>query len=212
MVVNSKFISPNFTAQVIPTEFIVLHYTACSLKSTLDIFLNREKKVCAHFVIDTDGCVYDLGGFLDGPILRGAHAGKSHFEWHGMKYVDFNQFSIGVEMINLNGNLNRYTEEQYIALGELVRHLQRRFPILADSSRIVGHEHIAHWRGKADPGVLFDWSRFLSSVGLKPCEFHSFYACQNEDLKWLKSQGKIQNWSKLSLELETRIGQRNLRD
>jgi N-acetylmuramoyl-L-alanine amidase len=208
MKINSSYTSPNFTSLEIPVDFVVLHYTACSLQRTLEIFNDRERKVCAHFVVDTDGCVYDLGGFYQGPILCGAHAGKSHLEISGTKYINFNQFSIGIEIINLNGNLIEYTEEQYASLAELVHHLQKRFPVLKNPDRIVGHEHIAHWRGKADPGVLFNWTRFLASLGLKPSKVHSFFACGSEDLEWLKSQEKLENWSKLSHQLETRIAQK----
>lgn len=207
MIINTKFTSPNFTSLEIPVDFLVLHYTACDLQKTLEIFNNTDRNVCAHFILDTDGTIYDLGAFFNGPIFRGAHAGKSHFELNGTKYVNFNQFSIGIEIINLNGNLIEYTEEQYRSLMELVSHLQNRFPNLRSSERILGHEHIAHWRGKADPGILFNWQKFLKSVGLTSQEFHSSFACQREDLEWLKKQ-KIESWSRLSYELETRISQR----
>ena|SRR3989344_3767566 len=205
MKIDASHKSPNFSSLEIPVDFLVIHYTACNLSRTLDIFKSTERKVSAHFVIDTDGTVYDLGDFLNGPILRGAHAGKSHLELDGIKYVNFNQFSIGIELINLNGNLLKYSEEQYSALGKLVNHLQERFPNLKNSERIVGHEHIAHWRGKADPGVLFDWKKFFTSIGLKPIQNHSFFACKDEDLDWLKSHRDVENWSKLSFELENRI-------
>lgn len=200
--------SPNFSLLEIPVDFVVIHYTACSLSRTLDIFKSTERKVSAHFVIDTDGTIYDLGDFLNGPILRGAHAGKSHLEIDGTKYINFNQFSIGIELINLNGNLLKYSEEQYSALGRLVSHLQARFHNLKNPERFVGHEHIAHWRGKADPGVLFDWEKFFVSIGLKPTETHSFFACKDDDLQWLRSHGEVENWSRLSFELESRIAQR----
>lgn len=206
MKIDTRHTSPNFSPAEIPVEFLVIHYTACDLKRATEIFGSRERGVCAHFVLDTDGTVYDYGGFLNGPILRGAHAGKSHLG--GDKFVNFNQFSIGVEIINLNGNLLEYTDAQYMSLAELVIHLQGRFPALKSAERIVGHEHIAHWRGKADPGVMFDWRRFLTSVGLQPTPLHSFFAVQEEDLRWLKGLGKIEDWSKLSSDLEQRIAQR----
>lgn len=209
--IDSGHVSPHFTSLEIPVDFLVLHYTACSLDRTLEIFKNSERKVCAHFVLDTDGTVYDLGGFYEGPIRRGGHAGKSYLDLNGTKYLHFNQFSIGIEIINLNGNLLKYTEEQYSSLATLVRHLQLRFPQLKSPERIIGHEHIAFWRGKADPGVLFDWNKFFSALDMKPAEIHSSFACQEEDLQWLKSQGQIENWSKLSHELETRIAQRFLK-
>lgn len=200
--------SPNFSLLEIPVDFLVIHYTACNLSRTLDIFKNTERKVCAHFVIDVDGTVYDLGDFWNGPMLRGAHAGKSHLELDGVKYVNFNQFSIGIELINLNGNLLKYSEEQYGALGKLVSHLQKRFPNLNNPERILGHEHIAHWRGKADPGVLFDWENFFTSIGMRPTKTHSFFACTEDDLHWLRGHIDVENWSKLSFDLEHRIAQK----
>lgn len=209
MNINTSHRSPNFAATEIPVEFLVLHYTACDLEKTLAIFRNPEPGVCAHFVIDLDGCIYDLGGFTNGPIRRGAHAGKSRLEVQGTTFEAFNQFSVGIEMINRNGNLVDYTQAQYESLAELVRHLQKRFPALQDPERIVGHEHIAHWRGKADPGVRFAWGRFLTSVGLIPTARHAFFACDETDLAWLRSQGEVSDWAKLSSELESRIARKN---
>lgn len=175
--------SPNFAANEIPVEFLVLHYTACDLKRTLEIFSDRSRKVCAHFIIDTDGTCYDLGGFLNGPIKQGAHAGKSELEISEGRFESFNQFSIGIEIVNLNGNMLEYTKEQYETLGELTRHLQKRFPKLKNSERIIGHEHIAFFRGKCDPGLQFDWKKYLKSVGLIPAPIHEFFAFQPGDIE-----------------------------
>lgn len=208
MKIDSTYKSPFFSDHEIPVDFLILHYTACDLKQTLEIFTSSDRKVCAHFVLDTDGTIYDLGGFIDGPIRQGAHAGKSQLELNGKSYASFNQFSIGIEIINLNGNLLEYTEEQYTSLAQLVRHLQSRFPALKNPERIMGHEHLAYWRGKADPGVLFDWSKFFASVDLKPAKIHSVFACNNEDIQWLNSQKPVKDWSLLSSELEARIADR----
>jgi len=210
MQLNTSYLSPNFGPNEIPVDFLVIHYTACDLQTTMNIFMDRDKKVCAHFVVDTDGTIYDLGGFINGPIRLGAHAGKSHLEVNGTRYEAFNQFSIGIEIINFNGNLIEYTDAQYEALTELVGHLQTRFPQLKNPERIVGHEHIAHWRGKADPGVLFDWKRFLNSLGMEPTKLHSFFACNKKDLAWLSEQKNIEDWARLSLDLETRIAQKGV--
>lgn len=156
--------SPNFSPEKIPVEFLVLHYTACTLAETLRIFTTPEKQVCAHFVLDLDGTVYDLGGFWQGPILRGAHAGKSAFTLEGRQWEAFNKFSVGIEIINLNGNLFPYTDAQYDSLAKISKHLSQRFPALQNPNRVVGHEQIAGFRGKADPGLCFDWQRFFSLV------------------------------------------------
>ena len=75
----------------------------------------------------------------------------------------FNQFSIGIELVNKNGNYLPYTSAQYDALSLLVKKLQIHYPALKNPHRVVGHEHIANHRGKIDPGCLFDWSRFFKT-------------------------------------------------
>ena len=162
--VNHTFHSPRFTDEIIPVEFLILHYTGCSLKQTLEIFCKPEAQVCAHFVIDSDGSLYDLGQFWDGVIRRGAHAGKSRFQIETSTWDEFNKISIGVELVNLNGNLFAYPEAQYQTLFKLTRHLKERFSSLEDPNRIVGHEQISSFRGKCDPGTQFDWEYFFRST------------------------------------------------
>jgi N-acetyl-anhydromuramyl-L-alanine amidase AmpD len=70
--------SPNFSDKLIPVEYVVIHYTACSLERTVEIFSDREKKVCAHFVLAENGDLYDLGNFYSGPIRQGALAQSRH--------------------------------------------------------------------------------------------------------------------------------------
>jgi N-acetyl-anhydromuramyl-L-alanine amidase AmpD len=209
-------ISPNLSSIEIPVEFLVLHYTACSLKKTLDIFLNPSSKVSSHFVIDTNGDCFDMGNFLNTPIRKGAHAGKSRIEIQGKEFSALNDVSIGIELVNLNGNIFPYTDEQYQTLKELISSLQSRFPTLLKSSRIVGHESIAGWRGKADPGLKFDWERLLKSVGLKPETIHTFHACNSSDKDFLEQKIQLFQrsnqdndfWPQLSSALEKRIADR----
>lgn len=210
MKVQTNHQSPNFASNEIPVEFLVLHYTACDLQRTMEIFGDPERKVCAHFVIDNDGTCYDLGGFLNGPIKQGAHAGKSELEISEGHFEAFNQFSIGIEIVNLNGNLMEYSEAQYTTLAELTRHLQTRFPALKKAERIVGHEHVAFMRGKCDPGVHFNWKKYLRSVGLQPEPVHEFFACQLTDIDELirgvqfpESKNRHPEfWSNLSMRFE----------
>lgn len=153
---------PNFDQNEIPVEFLVVHYTACTLERTVQIFRDKQRKVCSHFIIDTDGSIYDLGYFWNGHIRRGAHAGVSRLELDGNTYEKFNDFSIGVELVNFNGNLIEFPQGQYHSLAKMIKHLNRRFVLLNDPKRIVGHEHIAGFRGKVDPGLCFDWNKLYS--------------------------------------------------
>ena len=209
--------SPNFDAEVIQPEFIILHYTGCDLEKTLEIFENPAMKVAAHFVIDLDGCCYDLGDFLNQPIRRAAHAGVSRWKLEdGHEFEGLNRSSIGIEIVNYNGNIFSFAEAQYETLRELIQRLQAKFPVLKDSARFLGHEHIAGFRGKADPGLLFDWPRVLSSVGLQPRSFHAKFTCVAEDLRFLEQALRVTPpekrdrdfWPALSTQFEKQIRER----
>ena len=151
-----KLPSPNCTREIIPVEFLVLHYTAVNLQTTLDIFLNPECQVSAHLVIGEDGQVFEMVDCLDGQAHRAWHAGDSRWrQWQA-----FNDFSIGIELVNLNGNLFEFTNAQYESLRKIVGQLKQHYPVLHSAERVLGHEHIAGFRGKADPGYCFDWQRF----------------------------------------------------
>ena len=127
--------------------------------------MSPEKKVCAHFVIDTDGKMFDLGKFLENEkFLLGAHAGKSVWIKNGHKREALNHCSIGIELVNLNGNVFAYPEVQLESLYELLLALKPLCPGLVVAESIVGHEQIAGFRGKCDPGILFPWDELFHKV------------------------------------------------
>ena len=144
-------------------EFLVLHYSAGLLKPTIDILCDpqREIKVSSQLVLDVDGTVYELMPYLDGSCLRARHAGLSWLEQEGKRWEAFNDFAIGIEIINLNGNIFPFTDQQYTTLAQLLPFLAHHYPALTNPTRIVGHEQIAGWRGKSDPGRCFDWPRMF---------------------------------------------------
>lgn len=146
----------NWDGLIISVDYLVIHYTAADLKDTLDIFMNPELCVSSHLVIDTDGEIYELVDCLDGQSCRGWHAGVS--EWNGVQGL--NDCSIGIELVNYNGNIFPFTEKQYQSLNKVVTRFKEHYLSLQNPHRVIGHEHISGFRGKADPGVLFDWPRF----------------------------------------------------
>ena len=115
----------------------------------------RGLTVSAHFLIRRDGALLQFVSCDD----RAWHAGPS--SWQGRDGC--NDFSIGIELEGLEGE--RFDERQYPVLGELLRSIQERYPIVA----VAGHEHIAPGR-KKDPGAGFEWGRLrrlLASSGLR---------------------------------------------
>ncbi|MDP0561638.1 MAG: N-acetylmuramoyl-L-alanine amidase [Candidatus Endonucleobacter sp. (ex Gigantidas childressi)] len=157
----TRVATQNLDSWEIPVEYLVLHYTAVDLQDTLTIFTTPDKIVSAHIVIDVDGSIYELVDCLDGKALRSRHAGPSY--WNGEDCIRerFNDFSIGIELVNYNGNIFPFSDNQYTALIDVIILLQKHYPQLTDPNRILGHEHIAGYRGKADPGLCFDWPKLF---------------------------------------------------
>ncbi|EIK95159.1 N-acetyl-anhydromuranmyl-L-alanine amidase [Pseudomonas sp. M47T1] len=111
-----------------------------------------ELRVSAHFLIERDGAVTQFVSCLQ----RAWHAGVSSFEGR----ETCNDFSIGIELEGTD--FEPFTDAQYLALAQLTRQLQARYPAITPS-RICGHSDIAPVR-KTDPGPHFDWARYRASV------------------------------------------------
>ena len=190
-------------------EFTVLHYTALNLQETLDIFL--KNKTSCHIIIDENGEAFEYLPCWQGQVVQAAHAGKSRFcDKKGKTWSDFNNFSIGIEMINLNGNIFPYTEKQYLSLFKILNHFKTLYPALKDSERILGHEHIAGYRGKSDPGYFFDWARLFKEVYPEQISPKRASLYSADDLDKLGLTKKFKNMSnrtslKLSLIMESRL-------
>jgi N-acetylmuramoyl-L-alanine amidase len=138
---------------------IVLHATVePSTAGTERIFLTPSRAVSAHFVVGKDGRVVQMV-----PVERRAwHAGTSVLE--GVPSV--NDFSVGIEMVNLNDGRDPYPDAQMQAVAGIIRFLRSRYDI--PDSRIVSHAQIAQPQGrKTDPaGFDFDRIRRMAKEGL----------------------------------------------
>ena len=165
MKINTSFLSPHTDHSLVDVQFLILHYTGCSLEKTIQIFQDLSSKVSAHFVIDLQGEVYEMVSCLEKGPFRAYHAGQSYWkDSAGKGWNDLNSFSLGVELVNHNGNLFSYTSEQYESLVNLVLALKKKFKSLESADSILGHEHIAGFRGKVDPGFQFDWKYFFKKA------------------------------------------------
>jgi N-acetyl-anhydromuramyl-L-alanine amidase AmpD len=121
-------------------DCVVLHATAGSLTATLGWFANPASNVSAHYVVAKNGDVYQMVEEQE----RAKHAGAS--EYQGRE--DFNDFSIGVEIVNKNDGLDPYPADQFEAMVELVAYLVQKYAI--EQEWIVTHADISTV-GKTDP-------------------------------------------------------------
>ncbi len=130
-------------------DTVVLHHTASSdLESVIRWFSNPESEVSAHFTVGRDGAIVQHVSTW----RRAWHAGVSE-DYFGRKSV--NDFSVGIEIVNIGDGTQEYTLEQLEAVENLVAVLVQRHPI----SVITSHQHIARPFGRKNDPINFPWEK-----------------------------------------------------
>lgn len=158
---RTRLTAPGPDREPIPVEFLVLHHTAGTLQSALDHPTDLASDASAHLVISPEGQIFELVPCWDGVAYPTRHCGASHWFDGARSWKNLDDLSIGIALVNGNGNLLPYTVPQYELLGEVVAHLRALYPALERAERVLGHEQVAGRRGKASPGRRFDWPRFF---------------------------------------------------
>jgi N-acetyl-anhydromuramyl-L-alanine amidase AmpD len=147
--------SCNFDARPegVLVDTIVVHATVLdTLDEVIERFADPQCKVSAHYTIDRDGTI-------------AAHVDEQQRAWHaGISMMrdgrcGVNDFSVGIELVNLNDGEDPYPASQLQALSELIREIASRHPI----RYVIGHYECADPPGrKSDPrGLNMDWVRSL---------------------------------------------------
>jgi N-acetylmuramoyl-L-alanine amidase len=130
-------------------DTIVLHATVLNtLEEVIEKFADPHSRVSAHYTIDRDGT---LACHVP-ERLRAWHAGQSKMK-DGREGV--NDFSIGIELVNLNDGEDPFPQDQIQALRRLLTAIIARHPI----RHIVTHFECADPPGrKSDPaGFQESW-------------------------------------------------------
>ena len=140
----------------VTVDTVVLHATVLNtLDEVIAHFANPESKVSAHYTIDRDGTVVSHVP----EYKRAWHAGQSKMK-DGRCGV--NDFSIGIELVNLNDGSDPFPEQQIEVMRNLLKGIIARHPI----QHIVTHSECADPPGrKSDPaGFHPDWIVGLRSA------------------------------------------------
>ncbi len=142
--------SPNFGPRpkdaVVDT--IVVHSTVIpTLLQTVEAFCRANSQVSAHFTIGKDGSIVENVSTFD----RAWHAGVSK-DKEGR--TNLNNFSVGIELVNLNDGKDPYPDQQVLSLRYLILALKRRFPL----KYVTSHEYIAVPHGRKSDPLGFPWA------------------------------------------------------
>lgn len=110
-------------------------------------------RVSSHFLVRRGG---ELLQFV--PLrARAWHAGASR--WRGRERC--NDYAVGIELEGTDDSA--FAAAQYACLAKLVKKLQSTLPL----HEFAAHSDVAPGR-KTDPGMHFDWSRFLCALTRTP--------------------------------------------
>ena len=121
--------------------------------SSHDFYKNIDgMKVSAHVLIKRNGKIIQFVPFNK----RAWHAGVSSYKGKN----NCNDFSIGIELEGSDDDI--FEDIQYEQLSLITSLLIKEYDLITKDN-IKGHSDIAPER-KTDPGVLFDWDRYLTNV------------------------------------------------
>lgn len=137
--------SPNSGPRPGDFDAIVLHATAGPLGPSLAWLTNPASEASTHYLIAKDGRIFQMVP----DHLRAWHAGASA---HAGR-ADWNDFSLGVEIVNQNNGADPYPAAQVASLISLLRWLVWQYDIAPDD--LVTHAQVAVPPGrKSDPKGL----------------------------------------------------------
>lgn len=117
--------SPNWDVRPLDGKIdaVIVHSTVINtLEGTERAFLDdKVRRVSAHYVVDRDGTIVQM---VD-ERFTAWHAGVSELEGR----TGVNDFSVGIEIVNLNDGKDPYTDAQYDAVARIIRDLRSRWTI-----------------------------------------------------------------------------------
>ncbi len=137
--------SPNHCVRNMSINAVILHATGGSAQASINWMQERASLVSVHYLISKYGTVYQL--------VREAnvayHAGVS--DHLGLR--NWNGFSIGIELENLDDGKDPYPDLQIAALAALLRSIVGHYGI--EREMVVTHAQVAYPPGrKVDPRSL----------------------------------------------------------
>ena len=136
-------------------DTIVLHSTVNpTLENTTDWFQQTKSQVSSHFTVGKDGSIVQNVSTFN----RAWHAGASK-DVEGREHL--NNFSVGIEIVNLNDGKDPYTAAQVQVVHNLIGFLKHRFPL----RYITSHEYIAVPHGRKTDPLGFPWDT-VKDLGL----------------------------------------------
>ena len=139
-----------------PVQFVVIHDIEGTALEALNTFQDPINKVSIHYIVDTDGTVYQVVHDKD-------------IAYHAGNYW-YNQHAVGIEHAGFDATgFQWYNATQYLASAKLTAYLLQKFNIPLSRSFVLGHEDVpspflAAAPNHVDPGPYWLWDYYFSLI------------------------------------------------
>ncbi|GHO42861.1 N-acetylmuramoyl-L-alanine amidase [Ktedonospora formicarum] len=139
-----------------PVKFVTIHDIEGSALAGLNAFQDVNSGVSIHYIVDTDGTVYQI--LHDSDI--GYHIGNY---W-------YNQRSIGIEHAGFDATgFQWYNAAEYLGSAKLVAYLLKKYNIPLDREHLVAHGTVPSPAlpfapNHVDPGPYWLWTYYMELV------------------------------------------------
>jgi hypothetical protein len=140
----------------LPVLGITIHDTEESLDNTIATFWNESSGVSIHYVVDTDGTVYQCLHEKDVAFQNGNF-------W-------YNQRTVGIEHVGVDATgYQWYNATQYLGSAQLVAYLLTRYNVPLDHEHVMSHgttpsPTLSTSPNHVDPGPYWLWDYYLGLI------------------------------------------------
>jgi hypothetical protein len=147
----------------LPLLAITVHDTEETLGNTIATFWNKSNGVSIHYVVDTDGTVYQCLHEKDVAFQNGNF-------W-------YNQRTIGIEHVGVDATgYQWYNAAEYLGSAKLVAHLLTKYGIPLDHEHVMSHgttpaPTLGTSPNHVDPGPYWLWDYYLGLINLQGVPF-----------------------------------------
>lgn len=139
-----------------PVNFVVIHDIEGSALDAINTFHDVNSSVSVHYVVDSDGTVYQMVHDTD-------------IAYHAGNYW-YNQRSVGIEHAGYAANgYQWYNATEYLSSARLTAYLLKKFHIPLDRAHVLGHGNVpaptlALTPNHVDPGPYWLWDYYMDLI------------------------------------------------
>lgn len=156
---SSSHYGPTYRQNDGTITHVVIHDIEGTAVAAINTFEDPTSNNSAHYIVDSDGTVYQMVPEKDVAFQAGN--------------LWFNQHSVGIEHAGFAATgYQWYNATEYLASADLVAYLLNKYHIPLEHNHIVGHgtvpsPNLANTPNHVDPGPYWLWDYYLHLIGTR---------------------------------------------